>query len=87
MFGIMGLLFILPFFKSEWPAEKKVRMFVLITILVSAWGFITECIQLYVPGRDFDLLDWGADSLGAFIVFFWLKRRMKSESLQNISHQ
>ncbi len=69
MFGVMCWLFNFPFYKSDWNNEKKVRIFILVAILVCIWGFLTECIQLYVPGRDFDLLDWGADCFGVFLAF------------------
>jgi VanZ family protein len=33
-----------------------------------AYGLFDEFHQLYVPGRCFELLDWGADSLGALFL-------------------
>ena len=77
MFGVMGWLFILPFYKSDFAHDKKVRIFILITCLICIWGFITECIQLYIPSRDFDLLDWGADTLGAFIAFLLIRKSVE----------
>jgi VanZ family protein len=41
---------------------------------VIVWGIFTEIIQLYVPGRSFDLLDWAADSLGALLALLLAKR-------------
>jgi VanZ family protein len=36
---------------------------------VAIWGLATEFIQKYfVPGRSFDLLDFAADSTGAFLA-------------------
>jgi VanZ family protein len=40
-------------------------------------GLTTEFIQKYlVPGRNFDLLDWAADSLGAFTTFSNLQEKI-----------
>ena len=84
MFGIMGWLFILPFYKSDWHNEKKTKIFILITCLVSGWGFITECIQLYVPGREFDLMDWGADTLGAVIAFLGISKSLANQQKHSL---
>lgn len=37
------------------------------------YGIAIECIQYYVPGRDFSLLDILADAAGIF--FFWFAAR------------
>ena len=84
MFGVMGWLFILPFHKSDWDKKRKSRLFILITCLVSVWGFITECIQLFVPGREFDLLDWGADTLGAVIVLLLIRKSVGKSQKQSL---
>ena len=37
-----------------------------------ALGLATECLQIMVPGRAFEWLDWAADSLGCGTVcYFW----------------
>ena len=73
MFGVMMLLFSLPFQKSTFDLNKKKSIYLYITILVCIWGLATECIQLYVPFRSFDLIDWAADSLGAFIGLYYMR--------------
>jgi VanZ family protein len=73
MFGILALLFMYPFFHAELTEIKKKKIVLLIAVLTCAWGYITECIQLYVPGRSYDLVDWTADSIGC--LFAWLIAR------------
>lgn len=74
MFGLMAFLFISPFGKADFSAKRKKYFFLQILFLVSCWGLATECIQLYVPGRDFDWLDWAADTLGAGIAFLYCRK-------------
>lgn len=47
-------------------------------LLTSIYGLIIEYIQLTVPGRSFDLLDWSLDTLGAIIFVSILKKYSKS---------
>lgn len=67
MFGLMAFLFCRPFMLSESPVpSRKKIIFLYIALAVSLWGLATEFIQKYlVVNRDFELLDWLADSLGA----------------------
>jgi VanZ family protein len=74
MFGMLNYLFIFPIFKSEMVESTKVNYFIWISLAASVWGLSTEFIQLLVPGRSFDLLDWLADSIGvlmALIYIYW----------------
>jgi glycopeptide antibiotics resistance protein len=73
MFGIMMILFSLPFKTSDLPETKKKSNYLIIAVLICIWGLATECIQLYVPFRSFDLLDWAADSLGAVIALYVMR--------------
>ncbi len=79
MFGTLHFLILYPFIRKNNITVLTNRMIVVITALCVLWGFATECIQLYVPGRDFDLADGLADTAGiAFsllIVFRWIKKR------------
>ena len=75
IFGLLAFLFMFPFFKIEKNQSTLLKVFIKITWLTIIWGFITECIQLFVPGRSFDLLDAAADGAGAFIAFWWCKQR------------
>jgi len=54
MYFILGLSAFKPL------PEKKLQQF--LTCIV--FGMIDETHQYFVPGRQFDLLDWAADSIG-----------------------
>ncbi len=71
MFGLMAFLFCRPFLVSDFPtSSRKKIIFLFIALAVSLWGLATEFIQKYlVLNRDFELLDWLADSLGALGVY------------------
>jgi VanZ family protein len=60
--GIAAGLWISPAFWKRRP----VLSLLLITIIVSAYGITDELHQYFVPGRDCDIRDWVADTLGAF---------------------
>lgn len=77
LFGMMAWLFCRPFVLTDaYPVPKKKFIYLLIVLAVSFWGLATEFIQKnYVPHRDFELLDWLADSLGAMAAFFFIKPR------------
>lgn len=76
VFGLLCLLFCYPFNHSGLEVRKRIRIFILIALGISLYGFITELIQKYwIPGRSYDLLDWAADTLGAMIAFLISRRR------------
>ena len=75
MFGILAFLFMFPFSKTSLISGAKWQFYLRIGILCSAWGLITEIIQLYIPGRSFDLLDWAADSFGVLLVTIYLRKK------------
>ena len=68
MFGVLTFLTIFPFYKGLLNRKKLLTVIIIIACATSCWGLITEYIQLYVPGRSFDLLDWAADSLGVLLA-------------------
>ena len=41
------------------------KSYVLVVLLIAAYGALDEWIQMHVPGRSAELLDWTADLLGA----------------------
>ena len=69
MFGLLAFLFMFPFAKTTSGPSSKIRIFLLIALMTIAWGLITEFIQLMVPGRSFDLIDWCADCVGVLLAF------------------
>jgi VanZ family protein len=71
LFGGMVFWFSMPFKKTVIGRQQKINFFIKITIATVLWGITTEFIQkFFVPGRQFDLMDWAADSTGAIIAFF-----------------
>ncbi len=71
LFGGIVFWFCMPFKKSIIDQHIKLNTFIRITIATIVWGITTELIQkFYVEGRQFDLMDWTADSAGAVFAFF-----------------
>lgn len=77
MFGLLAFLFMYPFVKTDKSIDKKKRIILWIAIATSCWGYITECIQCYVPGRSYDLVDWTADNMGIIIAFYFTRLFIK----------
>ena len=76
LFGILTFLFCLPFKRSLFNKKQRLQYFIKIAIAVSIWGLAIEFIQrFYVPGRDYDLFDWAADSGGALIAFLFCSKK------------
>jgi VanZ like family len=75
LFGGIVFFFCMPFKKAAADRQDKINLFIKITLATCVWGITTEFIQKYfIPGRQFDLQDWAADSLGAIIAFFVCKK-------------
>jgi hypothetical protein len=71
LFGGIVFWFCMPFKKSIISRQDKINIFIKIAIATIVWGITTEYIQkFFIDGRQFDLLDWAADSAGAVIAFF-----------------
>lgn len=87
LFGGLTLLFCLPYFRAHFTLQQKLNIFIRISLAAIIWGITTEVIQKYfIPGRDFDLLDWAADTFGV-LVALWIsikiqKRFIASETLK-----
>ena len=76
LFGGLSFLFCLPLFKMDLPDQEKINFFIRISMAVIIWGITIEFLQKYfIPGRDFDLFDWAADSAGVLIAF-WLSKKI-----------
>lgn len=76
IFGLLALLFMLPFAYSSINQKEKLHYFIRIAIATSIWGLTSEFIQKYwAEGRSFDLIDWGADSLGALASFIICRKK------------
>jgi hypothetical protein len=71
LFGGIVFWFCMPFKKSIISKPEKINLFIKIVMVTIVWGITTEFIQkFFIEGRQFDLLDWAADSAGASIAFF-----------------
>jgi len=72
LFGGLTFLFYLPYFESSFSHRQKINYLIRIALAAIVWGITVEFIQkFFIPGRDFDLLDWAADSAGVLIAY-WL---------------
>lgn len=70
LFGGLTLLFCWPFYKSSFTQKERLHYFIKIAISASILGLAYEFIQKYfIPGRDYDLWDWAADTVGVLIAF------------------
>ncbi len=77
LFALLVLLLCWPFYKSSFNKAECLQYFIKIAIAASIWGLTIEFIQKYfVAGREFDLLDWAADSLGALIAFWFCRKKL-----------
>ena len=75
LFGGMVFLFCMPFKKAAISKQQKINLFIKIMLSTIVWGLTTELIQKYfIPGRQYDLMDWLADSIGAVLAFFVSRR-------------
>jgi VanZ family protein len=83
LFGGLTFLLCWPFYKSSYSAQQRLHYFIKIAMAVSIWGLTIEFIQKYfVISRDFELLDWAADSFGALLAFFVCRKYFIKKSYQ-----
>ncbi len=75
MFGVLTFLVLFPFRSTSSNRTKFLNLVAIVAVAISCWGFVTECIQLYVPGRSFDLIDWAADSIGVFLAALYYAKK------------
>ncbi len=77
VFALLAILFSWPFYNSSLNNKQRIQYFIKIAIATSVWGLTTEFIQKYlVTGRNFDLLDWLADSIGAALAFWFCRKKL-----------
>lgn len=81
VYGILGVLLLLSFrYKS--PGYTGLQITLAVT-LASLYGISDEIHQSFVPGRELELLDWLADTLGALSATFILAFIVKKIGLRN----
>jgi VanZ family protein len=77
LFCILAFLWMMPFAKSNIDPQIKMQMVTKILFATCVWGLATEFIQKYfIPFRSYDLWDWVADSTGAFVAWFYWRRKL-----------
>jgi hypothetical protein len=88
LFGGLTFLFCLPYFKANFSFQKKINYFIKIAMASSIWGLTIEFLQKFVViSRDFDLLDWAADTVGAIIAFWLCKKILKYINRENLANK
>jgi VanZ family protein len=81
LFGLLTLLFCLPFHKSPFGSSHRIYYFIKIAVASSIWGLAMEFVQKFlITGRTFDLLDWAADSVGCFLAFLIARKYFKTSA-------
>jgi cation transport ATPase len=76
LFAVLVLFFCWPFYNSSFNRTERLHYFIKIAIVASLTGLVIEFIQKYfTAGRAFELLDWGADSLGALFAFWFCRKK------------
>ena len=56
----------------------RLRQLIWLGVLLSAWAALDEVHQLFIPGRDAEVGDWAADTLGATLGLLVGTRLMTS---------
>ncbi len=73
---VCGSVFLMDYAKYKLPRHTKIGVELALTVVASLLGLILEIVQLSTDSRSYDLLDWVADTAGAFVGFllmhFWL---------------
>jgi hypothetical protein len=80
IFGVLAFLFMFPFAEALKDITLAHRHFRNIAFFTIVWGFLTECIQLLVPGRSFDLMDALADASGAIMVYVYFRKLQQKKT-------
>lgn len=88
IFAVLAFLYMRPIAKAGFSKKDTWAYFLKIALATCLWGLTTELIQkFFIPTRQFDLVDWAADSIGALIAliccrWFFLKRVAKKAGLE-----
>ncbi len=81
LFGGLTLLFSWPFYKSSFTKRERINYFIKIAIASSFLGLAYEFVQkFFIAGRDYDLMDWAADSFGALIAFWFCSNKFSNDA-------
>lgn len=81
LFGGLTFFLCLPFRNSPYSSKQRVHYFIRIAMACSIWGLAVEFIQrFFIPGRDYELLDWAADSVGCLLALLLSLRLWKKDA-------
>ncbi len=79
-FGLAVLVNLWMHFQSKSDFLKR-KAHIFSFLLVTCYAAIDEIHQLFIPGRDCDILDWTADSIGGLIgvlvIYFFIKHSLR----------
>lgn len=76
LFCVLSFLFMWPVLRSKRTVAEKWNHCIKIAMAACLYGITSEFIQKYfIAGRNFDLVDWSADTLGAIIALVFSKLR------------
>ncbi|MFT3909105.1 MAG: VanZ family protein [Ferruginibacter sp.] len=74
IFALLAYLFIRPIARAGYSKEVIWGYILKICFTTCIWGLTTELIQkFFIPTRQFDLVDWAADSIGALIALIFCR--------------
>ena len=77
----MAYLFMRASYHRLEDKKQAFALFLKIALAISLWGLTTEFIQkFWVEGRSFDLFDFIADSIGAFVAYLIAKKRCNPQA-------
>jgi len=75
VFFVLGLLVVLDRIKG--PIRKAKGSFMGLFAVIALYGFAIEGVQMYIPGRSFDMADMGFNLAGlgvSMLLYFFLTR-------------
>ena len=79
-FGLAVLVNLWMHFQTKLDFLKR-KAHIFSFLVVTCYAAIDEIHQLFIPGRDCDILDWTADSIGGLIgviiVYFFIKHSLR----------
>ena len=80
LYAVLGFLAVAAFRNESWPFLRT-HAVLLAVVFASLYGISDEWHQSFVPGRQTDILDWLADTLGAVAAcgVFVLARRREAD--------
>jgi VanZ family protein len=80
-FGLAVLIHLWLHFQTRWNMLRE-KAYLFSFLIVTCYAAFDELHQLFIPGRDCDILDWTADSIGGLagvlIIYLFIKVSTKN---------